>query len=88
MEAIACGTPVLASNVGGLPDIVQPGESGWLFPPGDADALRRAIEDLMAKREQARLLRSACRNLAEHSWPLDRQASEYLRLYEEVIQAR
>jgi glycosyltransferase involved in cell wall biosynthesis len=86
MESVACGTPVVASSVGGLPDIVQPGESGWLCPPGDAEALRRVLEELMSHRERPRLLRSSCRHRAERSWALERQADDYLRVYEDVTQ--
>jgi glycosyltransferase involved in cell wall biosynthesis len=86
LEAMACGTPVVASNVGGLPEIVIPGESGWLFPPGDADALRRELETLMASPLLARGLRPSCRALAERAWQPDRQAGDYIRLYEDLLQ--
>jgi len=43
LEAMAHGVPVIASNVGGLAEIVKPGEGGWLVPPGDAQALASAI---------------------------------------------
>ena len=48
IEAMAGGTPVVASNVGGIPEIVQHGVSGLLVTPGDALALRHAIADLIA----------------------------------------
>jgi glycosyltransferase involved in cell wall biosynthesis len=47
IEAMAGGTPVIASKVGGIPEIVTDGESGLLVPPGDASALRSAIERLL-----------------------------------------
>ena len=43
LEAMAYGVPVIASDVGGLPEIVEPENGGWLIPPGDASALARAI---------------------------------------------
>lgn len=47
MEAMATGKPVIAANIGGLPDIVADGESGILVPPGDAVALRSAMSRLI-----------------------------------------
>ena len=51
IEAMSTGRPVVASRVGGIPDIVAHGESGLLVTPGDADSLRQAIELLLAKPE-------------------------------------
>jgi L-malate glycosyltransferase len=45
LEAMAHGVPVIASDVGGLPEIVEPGNGGWLVPPGDPAALARAITE-------------------------------------------
>ena len=47
MEAMAVGKPVIASRIGGLPEIVTDGETGILVEPGDSDALRTAIETLV-----------------------------------------
>lgn len=47
MEAMALGRPVVASRIGGLPDIVTDGENGLLVPPGDVSALQQAIECLL-----------------------------------------
>jgi glycosyltransferase involved in cell wall biosynthesis len=81
MESIACGTPVVASNVGGLPDVVREGETGWLVPPGDAgalaDVLRRAREDARAGSMRAR-----CREHAEREWSLATPARRYRAVYE------
>lgn len=51
IEAMASGRPVVASRIGGLPDIVMDGETGLLVPPGDPIALRQAIERLLADRD-------------------------------------
>ena len=45
LEAMAHGVPVIASDVGGLPEIVEPGNGGWLVPAGDPAALARAITE-------------------------------------------
>jgi glycosyltransferase involved in cell wall biosynthesis len=50
MEAMASGKPVVASDIGGMPDIVDPGETGFLVPPGDAQALASAMRTLLENR--------------------------------------
>ena len=47
IEAMALGRPVIASKIGGLPDLVDDGITGILVPPGDSDALRHAIVRLL-----------------------------------------
>ena len=42
-EAVVAGVPVIASDIGGIPDYVFPGQNGFLFPPGDATACLTAI---------------------------------------------
>ncbi len=48
LEAFAAGVPVIASDLGGLRELVQPGENGLLFRPGDVESLRAAIEEVAA----------------------------------------
>jgi glycosyltransferase involved in cell wall biosynthesis len=69
LEAMERGRPVIASAVGGLPEIVEDGRTGLLVPPGDADALAGAILELAADRSRAAAMGAAgrARALAEFS---------------------
>jgi glycosyltransferase involved in cell wall biosynthesis len=55
-QALAVGTPVVGTTVGGTPELVRDGETGRLVPPADAAALARAILDLLGDRERARAM--------------------------------
>jgi glycosyltransferase involved in cell wall biosynthesis len=54
LEAMAHGVPVVASRVGGLPEMIEPDETGWLVTPGDANELAAAIERAAMDREMLR----------------------------------
>jgi glycosyltransferase involved in cell wall biosynthesis len=54
LEALACGTPVVAAAVGGLLETIIEGETGWTYPKGDVEALAAAIEDALDHPEEAR----------------------------------
>jgi glycosyltransferase involved in cell wall biosynthesis len=54
LEAMACGTPVVATAVGGLRETVQNGVTGWTTPPGDADALADALREALDQPDVAR----------------------------------
>jgi len=65
IEAMAGGTPVIASNVGGIPEIIEHGISGVLVPPSDALALRRALGELIADPDRRLAMGEAARRRAE-----------------------
>lgn len=79
LEAIACGTPVAAFDVGGMSDAVRSGVSGALAPAGDIDALATALAVLLDSD-----LRENCRTLAEQEYDADREAQAFADLYEEL----
>ena len=54
LEALACGTPVVVSAVGGLTETVQDGVTGWTVPPGDPAALAAALRDALDHQDEAR----------------------------------
>jgi glycosyltransferase involved in cell wall biosynthesis len=65
LEAMASGLPVITCPVGGIPEIVEDGGSGWLVPVGDGAALLTAIEALLADPERARAMGRRGRAIAE-----------------------
>jgi D-inositol-3-phosphate glycosyltransferase len=79
LEAMACGSPVVASRVGGLTTTVQDGVTGRLVPEGDPAALTAAIAGLVGSPEARRLGQQAARWAAEHRWPCVAEA--VCRLY-------
>ena len=65
LEAMAHGIPVVASRVGGLPEMIEANESGWLVAPGDAGELAAAIERAAADRETLRAMGMRARERAK-----------------------
>ncbi|MDX2038071.1 MAG: glycosyltransferase [Isosphaeraceae bacterium] len=69
IEALACGVPIVASRIGGIPEFVVDGVTGYLAPPGDPDALAAAVRRLLDDPEHRRELARNAREIAvrEHS---------------------
>jgi L-malate glycosyltransferase len=65
LEAMACGCPVLVSDIPGNREWVQQGENGWLFPDGDAQALGQAIIQAVEQRQRLPEMGRAARRIAE-----------------------
>jgi len=84
VESIACGTPVIAFPVGGLPEIVRPGQSGWLSEEVSPSALAAAIAQAIRDLQDGRDLRLSCRALAKSEFGLELQASRYSELFERL----
>jgi glycosyltransferase involved in cell wall biosynthesis len=83
MEAMSCGLPVVASNVGGFPDMIEHQKSGLLFPVGDAAALARAIGLLLADTELKGRLGIGARKRVEQTFSLERRRSGLLALLQQ-----
>lgn len=79
-EALACGTPVVATNVGGVPDLIPSGEFGYVVPAGDQNALENALETALGRDWDREAI---ARWGASRSW--DQVAAEVAALFGEVI---
>ena len=84
LEAMACGTPVIGSRIGGIPDMVRPNKTGWLHESDDADALARAINQAIAEKDRWPFYRETARNVAVNEYDIDLCAQNYRNLYEEL----
>ena len=85
LQAFAAGVPVVASAVGGIPEVVKDGDTGILVPPADAPALARAIEVVLGDRAGAAVRSRAARHLVEERFSHGAALSRLLALYDEVI---
>lgn len=81
IEAMAAGLPVVATNVGGIPEIVVEGETGLLVEPREAGQLAEAIERLVDDRDLRLLMGRNGRSRGEREFGLDRTASAFRRAY-------
>lgn len=84
LESMACGTPVVGFNIGGIPDMVKDGQTGFVVPPGDVAAMKVAIELVLGDTELRNTMSHQCRDLAVREYDLNVQASRYSDLYEQI----
>ena len=85
LESMACGTPVVAFEVGGVPELVRPGLTGYLATPDDPSSLSKGISDLLDAPGDRERMAAVCRRSAVNEYPLDLQVRRYLDLYADVI---
>jgi glycosyltransferase involved in cell wall biosynthesis len=85
LEAMAAGLPVVATRVGGIPEIVSDGETGFLVPPADAAALANAIDNLLADRERMRRMGESVTSIAVTKFSTAAWVSRLTAVYDEVL---
>lgn len=89
LEAMAAGTPVIATRVGGVPRVVADGETGMLVEPGDQEALNGAILRLLADRELAARLAGSAQAWVRENFSSAAMARKYLDVYgSDAVSAR
>ncbi|HEU0046046.1 MAG TPA: glycosyltransferase family 4 protein [Nitrososphaera sp.] len=85
LESLACGTPVVGFDVGGIPELVRPEVTGTLVPRGDIKALCGAIKNLFENPSMRVAMSANCRNIAQE-YSLESCARRYVELYTRVAQ--
>jgi glycosyltransferase involved in cell wall biosynthesis len=85
IDAMAQGLPIVASQVGGIPELIEDGQTGLLIPPGDAPALAAALTRLVADAELRARLGAAARQAAAAYTP-EAMATAYAALYHDIAQ--
>jgi glycosyltransferase involved in cell wall biosynthesis len=86
VEAMACGLPVIASDVGGIPSLVRDGVTGRLVPPADVASLARAVEELFSDPATAIKRGQAGRALVESHLTVQEQADRTEAVFEEILE--
>jgi N-acetyl-alpha-D-glucosaminyl L-malate synthase BshA len=88
LEAMACEVPVVASNVGGLPEVIEHGVTGFLHPLADLDAMASSAVSLLTDRELSRRIVAAARESVCERFCSDRVVPLYEEYYEHVTGIR
>ena len=86
MEALACGLPVIASNVGALPDLIEDGENGYLVPAANAAIFAERVRTLAGDRALLARLKSGARHTAEENLDANKAYRDYDIALREAIE--
>jgi len=82
---MACGTPMVSFKVGGVPDLVRPGITGYLAAPEDTEDFVNGIVELLEDEKVREQMSQNCREIAVEEYPLELQARRYVELYSQLL---
>ncbi len=85
LEAMASGTPLIASDSGGMAEIVEDGATGWLIPPGDATGLATRIQTVLRHPKEAQRVSFHAREWTKAHATVDRMADWTRRFYDDIL---
>ncbi len=88
LEALACGTPVIATETGGIPEQVEHERTGFLVAPGDAQRMAGYIVELLSNSDRLKHMGLEAVNSARRRFDLNRMINDYLMWYREILQGR
>lgn len=85
LEALACETPVVAAEAGGIPEMILPGKTGWLVPNRDPHALAEAVIDALMHPKRGAKMAGAGKKLVEKTFTADRMVEGTLAVYLKLV---
>ena len=85
LEAMAAGLPVVATRVGGVPELVKDGETGWLVPRGDVPALAAGLRTLLLDRDTRLAMGAAARARVAASFSVEQMVANVSAVYDDVL---
>jgi glycosyltransferase involved in cell wall biosynthesis len=85
LEALAASVPVIASAVGGTPEIVEDGLNGYLVPPGDPEVLARRVEQVLVSERERRAMGMNGKKRVLTEFTFETQARQYLRVFDDLL---
>jgi N-acetyl-alpha-D-glucosaminyl L-malate synthase BshA len=85
LEAMACGVPVVASNVGGLPEVIVDGVTGFMHPPGEVAAMAASATALLSDTERHTAMAAAGVRIAAERFGTERIVPQYEALYASLL---
>jgi glycosyltransferase involved in cell wall biosynthesis len=85
LEAMACGLPIVATTVGGIPEVIEDGKSGLLVPPGEVQPLADALKKIVTRSAEVKAMGEHARQTILDKYALDTVSATYANLYREIL---
>jgi starch synthase len=82
---MACGACVVASKIGGLDEMIQDGETGYLVPPGDSVALAQVLMRLLARPDKRKYVGANARTAVQESMNPDKVTAQMIEIYHQML---
>ena len=85
LESLACGTPVVATITGGIPEQIQDGVTGFLVPSGNPEQMAIRIQQLLEDSKQHRVMSQQAASAARYNFNIEIMLEKYLSWYQEIL---